>query len=206
MCRAPAAPRRTKSCHMPPWRPRRRFPGSRWPLQPSPRRAAVARAATTPAGHQLLLPRGHAFFWAPSTSRSYPRIPSCLHATTFPRPFPLPSTTPPRTSAIVSGRRRQPPTPPPSPNPVLLEHHRDPLVLPSPTNFILPRPNIISRSAGELKAPPPLGLAVDPPIQSLFTPVKGTSSTTSTRRSFLAASSLPSNTPASRTPCRHHRR
>jgi hypothetical protein len=206
MCRAPAAPYRSKPCHAPPWRQCRRFPGSRWPLLPSPHRAAVARAATTPAGRQLLLLRDHAFFWTPSTSWSYPHIPSCLHATTFPRPFPLPSTTPRRTSAIASGRRHQPPTPPPSPNPVLLEHRHNPLVLPSPTNFILPRPNIISHSAGELKAPPLLGLAVDLPIQSLFTPVKGTSSTTSTRRSFLAASLLPSDTPASKTPCRHRRR
>jgi hypothetical protein len=199
-------PRRSKPCHVPPWHLRRRFPGSRWLLLLSPRRAAVARAATTPIGRQLLLPRDHAFFWTPSTSWSYPCIPSCLHATTFPRPFPLPSTTPRRTSATASGRRRQPPTPPPSLDLVLLEHRRDPLVLPSPSNFILPHPNIISRTAGELKTPPPLGLAVDPPIQSPFTPAKDMSSTTSTRRSFLAASSLPFDTLASKTPGRHRRR
>jgi hypothetical protein len=77
-------PRRSKPCHLPPWRPRRCFPGSRRPLLLSPRRAAVARATTTPAGCQLLLPRDHAFFWTPSTSWSYPCIPSCLHTTTFP--------------------------------------------------------------------------------------------------------------------------
>jgi hypothetical protein len=143
MWRAPAALGRSKPCHLPPWRPRRRFPSSHWPLLPSPRRATVARAATTPAGRQLLLPHDHAFFWTPSTSWSYPRIPSCLHVTTFPRPFPPPSTTPRRTSDIASGRRRQPPTPPSSPAPVLLEHRHDPLVLHSPTNFILPHPNIV---------------------------------------------------------------
>jgi hypothetical protein len=182
------------------------LPRLRWPLLPSPRRAAVARAATTPAGRQLLLLRDHAFFWTPSTSWSYPRILSCLHATTFPRPFPLPSTTPHQTSATASGRHHQPPTPPSSLDPVLLEHRYDQLVLPSPSNFILLHPNIVFRSAGELNAPPPLGLAVDLPIQSLFTQAKGTNSTISTRRSFLAASSLPSDTPACRTPCRHHRR
>jgi hypothetical protein len=47
---------------------------------------------------------------------------------------------------------------------VLLEHRHDPLVLPSPSNFILPHPNSIFHSASELEALPPLGLAVDPPI------------------------------------------
>jgi hypothetical protein len=121
-------------------------------------------------------------------------------STSSPQHFPFPSVAPCRTSAATPGRRRQPPTPPPSPNPVLLEHRRDPLVLPSPSNFTLPHPNIISRSAGELKAPLPPGLAVDPPIQSLLAPAKHTVSTTSSCGSSSTTSPPPSGTLATRTP------
>jgi hypothetical protein len=72
---------------------------------------------------------------------------SCTHNFTA---ISLPDPAPYWTSAAATARRRQPPPLPPSSDPVLLEHHRDPLVVPSPSNFILPRPNIISRSAGKL--------------------------------------------------------
>jgi hypothetical protein len=121
-------------------------------------------------------------------------------STSSPQHFPFPSVDPRRTSAATPGRRRQPPTPPPSPDPVLLEHRRDPLVLPSPSNFIFPHPNIISRSAGELKAPPPLGLTVDPPIQSLLALAKHTVGTTSSRGSSSTTSLPPSGTLATGTP------
>jgi hypothetical protein len=78
-------------------------------------------------------------------------IPSSASAPTISLPFLFPDPVPYRTSAAATARRRQPPPLPPSPDPVLLEHHRDPLVLPSPSNFILPRPNIIFHSAGKLK-------------------------------------------------------
>jgi hypothetical protein len=121
-------------------------------------------------------------------------------STSSPQHFLFPSVAPRRTSAATLGRRRQPPTPPLSPDPVLLEHHRDPLVLPSPSNFVLPHPNIVSRSAGELEASPPLGLAVDPPIQSFLAPAKHTVSTTSSRGSSSTTSPLPSGTLATGTP------
>jgi hypothetical protein len=44
---------------------------------------------------------------------------------------------------------------------VFEKHHRDPLQLTDPPNFISLHPSSIFHSAGELKAPPPLGLAVD---------------------------------------------
>jgi hypothetical protein len=126
--------------------------------------------------------------------------------TLFRRPSLFPSAAPRRSAAAACAHRRQPPTPPLTHDPVLEKHHRDPLQLTDPLNFAFLHPSSIFHSAGELSAPPPLGLAVDTLIQSLLNPAKGTSSTTSTRRSFLAASSLPSDTPASRTPCRHRRR
>jgi hypothetical protein len=124
----------------------------------------------------------------------------------FLQPSLSPSAAPRRSAAATCAHRRQLHTPPLTRDLVLEKHHGDPLQLTDPSNFAFLHPSSIFHSAGELKAPPPLGLAVDPPIQSLFTPAKGTSSITSTRRSFLAASSLPSDTPASRTPCRHRRR
>jgi hypothetical protein len=127
-------------------------------------------------------------------------------STSSPRHFLLLSVAPHQSAAAATARRRQPPLLPPSPDPELLEHHRDPLVLTSPSNFVLLHPNIISRSAGELKAPLPLGLAVDPPIQSFLAPAKHTVSTTSSRGSSSTTSPPPSGTPASRTSCRHRRR
>jgi hypothetical protein len=62
---------------------------------------------------------------------------SRIPAPTFPRPFSFPTTVPHRTSTAVSAHRRQPPTPLPILDPLLLEHCRDPLVLPSPPNFAL---------------------------------------------------------------------
>jgi hypothetical protein len=76
----------------------------------------------------------------------------------FHRHFSFIELTPHRTSAAPRGHRRQPPTPPPNPDPVQPELHRDPLVLLSPSNFVFPHPSAIPRSAGELQAPPPLGL------------------------------------------------
>jgi hypothetical protein len=123
------------------------------------------------------------------------------HPSTFsPQHFPFSSVAPRRTSTATPGRRRQPPTPPSSPDPVLLEHRHDPLVLPGPSNFILPHPNIVSRSAGELKAPPPLGLAIDLLIQSLLAPAKHTVSTISSRGSSSTTSPPPSGTLATETP------
>jgi hypothetical protein len=121
-------------------------------------------------------------------------------STSSPQHFPFPSVAPRRTSTATPGRRRQPPTPPPSPDPVLLEHRHNPLVLPSPSNFVLPHPNIISRSAGELKAPLPLGLAVNPSIQSLLALAKHTVSTTSSRGSSSTTFLPPSGTLATGTP------
>jgi hypothetical protein len=118
----------------------------------------------------------------------------------FRRPSLSPSAAPRRSAAAACAHRRQPPTPPLTCDPVLKKHHRDPLQLADPSNFAFLHSSSIFHSAGELKAPPSLGLAVDLPIQSLFTPAKGTSSNTSTRRSFLAASSLPSGTLATGTP------
>jgi hypothetical protein len=124
----------------------------------------------------------------------------------FPRHFSFPTTAPHRTSAAPSGRRRQPPTPLPIPSPALLEHRCDSLQLTDPSNFAFPHPSIIPRSAGDLKLRRPLGLAVDPTLQSISTPTKSTNSTTSSHISFLATPSPPSDTPATRTPCRHRRR
>jgi hypothetical protein len=124
----------------------------------------------------------------------------------FPRHFSFPTTAPHRTSAAPSGRRRQPPTPLPIPNPALLEHRRDFLQLIDQSNFTFLHPSIIPRSASDLKLRHPLSLAVDPTLQSPSTPTKSTNSTTSSRRSFLATPSPPSDTPATRTPCRHRRR
>jgi hypothetical protein len=104
-----------------------------------------------PPACQLLLLHDHAFFWTPSTSWSFPRTPSCFHASAFPLPFSLPSTTPRRTSTAASGRRRQPPTPPPTHGPMLLEHRHDSVQLTDPSNFAFPHPTIIPHSTGELK-------------------------------------------------------
>jgi hypothetical protein len=84
-----------------------------------------------PSACQLPLPCNHAFFWTPSTSLSSPRTRSCICTRPFCSLFSVPTTAPHRTSAAPSGRRRQPPTPLPIPDPVLLEHRHDPLVLPN---------------------------------------------------------------------------
>jgi hypothetical protein len=79
--------------------------------------------------------------WALSSTRSTSWSSQCtssyIPAPTFPRPFLFPTTAPHRTSSVASGRRRQPPTLFPIPDPMLLEHRRDPLVLPSPPNLAL---------------------------------------------------------------------
>jgi hypothetical protein len=118
----------------------------------------------------------------------------------FRRPSLSTSAAPRRRAAAACAHSRQPSTPPLTRDLVLEKHHRDPLQLTDPSNFAFLHPCSIFHSAGELKAPPPLGLAVDPPIQSLFTPAKGTISTTSTRRRFLATSPPPSGTLATGTP------
>jgi hypothetical protein len=82
---------------------------------------------------------------------SYKCSSSSTPAPTISRPFLFPDPAPYWTSAAATARRRQPPPLRPSPDPVLLEHRRDPLVFPSPSNFILPCSNIISRSAGKLQ-------------------------------------------------------
>jgi hypothetical protein len=48
MCRAPAAPRRSKPCHVPPQCPRRRFPEPRWPLPALPRCPAICPSRSPP--------------------------------------------------------------------------------------------------------------------------------------------------------------
>jgi hypothetical protein len=57
-----------------------------------------------------------------------------------------------------------------------------------------------SLAARRAQAPPPLGLAVDPTLHRLSASAKGNISTTSTRRSFLAASPPPSGTLGTGTP------
>jgi hypothetical protein len=84
---------------------------------------------------------------------------SFLHCThTFCSFSPAPTTSLHPTSAASPGHRRQPPTPPPGSNPVLPEHHRDPLVLLSLSNFGFSHRSTTLHSAGELQAPPSLGL------------------------------------------------
>jgi hypothetical protein len=80
------------------------------------------------------------------------------------------SSIPHQTSTATTAHCRQLSSLPPNPNPAQLEHRSDSLVLPSPSNFISPRPTIIPHSADELPAPPPLSLlltrryrAVSPP-------------------------------------------
>jgi hypothetical protein len=48
MCRAPAALRRSKPCHVPPQCPRRRFPELRWPLPALPRWPAICPSRSPP--------------------------------------------------------------------------------------------------------------------------------------------------------------
>ncbi|PVH32158.1 hypothetical protein PAHAL_9G334900 [Panicum hallii] len=48
MCRAPAAPRRSKPCHVPPQCPRRRFPKLRWPLPALPRYPTIYPSRSPP--------------------------------------------------------------------------------------------------------------------------------------------------------------
>jgi hypothetical protein len=97
-----------------------------------------------------------------------------------------PAASEPRSSAI-----RAPPRPTGAPQPIkfhsLAPEHRLPL-------------------RRQAQAPPPLGLAVDPTPHRPSAPTKSTSRTTSSCRSDPATPSLPSDTPASRTPCRHRRR
>jgi hypothetical protein len=77
---------------------------------------------------------------------------------------------------------------------VLLEHHYDSLQLIDTPNSIFLHPSDVPRSAGELQSRRPFGLAVDPLVQGLFTPTKGTSSTTPT---VEAPRLLPRHPPAS---------
>jgi hypothetical protein len=146
----PPPPHHSELCHVPSYALPAAFPASCWPAPASPRRAAVARAAMTPAGRQLLLPRDHTLFEALSMSWSFPRTP-CAHTSAFPRNFLFPTTTPRRSTAAASARRHQPPMPPPTPSPVLLKHHRDSLQLTNPSNFAFSHMSVVSRSAGELK-------------------------------------------------------
>jgi hypothetical protein len=115
-----------------------------------------------------------------------------------------PSAAPRRSAAAACAHRRQPPTLPLTRDPVLEKHHLDPLQPTDPSNFAFLHLSSIFHSAGELKTPPPLGLAIDLPIQSLFTPAKHTVSTTSSRGSSSTTSPPPSETLAIGTPSTPH--
>jgi hypothetical protein len=69
-----------------------------------------------------------------------------------------------------------------------------------PTQFHFPALDRLDHCAGELGAPPPLGLTVVPMIHCLSAPAKHTISTTSSRGSFLATSPPLSCPPATGTP------
>jgi hypothetical protein len=118
----------------------------------------------------------------------------------FRRPSLSPRAPPRRSAAAACAHRRQPPTPPLTRDPVVEKHHCDPLQLTDPSNFAFLHPSSIFHSTGELKSPPPLDLAVDPPIQSLLAPAKHTVSTTSSRGSSSTTFLPPSGTLATGTP------
>jgi hypothetical protein len=200
ICRAPAAPRRLSSRHVPPLRPRRRFLASRWPAPASPRCATAAQAAMPPAGlptpapvqPRLLLDPEH-ILELPTYSLLYLHTPIllpflCSNHHTLPEHrrclgSPLTAThitSHPRSSAEIA-----------SPSPT--EAHQ-------PTQFRPRAPERPDHSAGELELPLPLGLAVVPSIHSLLGPTKHTISTTSSRGSSLTTSPLLSCPPATRTP------
>jgi hypothetical protein len=69
-----------------------------------------------------------------------------------------------------------------------------------PAQFHSPALDHSDHSVGELEFPPPLGLAIVPSIHRLLTPVKHTTSTTLSRRSFPATSPPLSYPPATGTP------
>jgi hypothetical protein len=167
-----------------PQRLRRRFPGLAlaFPGRSTSHRRRPSRHACH-RRRQLLFARAAPLSALKHTQRLLPDLVHSHARSISPAiPFPERSSSPERRRSLC---HHQPPAPPLTRDPVLKKHHCDPLQLTDPSNFTFLHPSSIFHSASEFKAPPPLGLAIDPPIQSLFTPAKGTSSTTSTRRSFL---------------------
>jgi hypothetical protein len=200
MFRAPAAPRRLSSRHVPLLHPARRFPASTSPLLAPPRRAAVVRAATRAAEvastcscppclflnlkHVLELPTNSLLpsRTCISTAFLFPE----LHTSPEPRRY---LDSPSTAVAAASHPRSSAPAAPPPPT----DAHR-------PAQFHSPALDRPHHCAGELELPPPLGLTVVPTIHCLLAPAKQTTNTTSSRGSFLATSPPLSCSPATGTP------
>jgi hypothetical protein len=140
-------------CHCPPNPVPARAPSTSLSFCPM-----LPRSPHTPPRRQLRLAPDHILFWTPSafSSSSSTRSGSCkflFHPISTP-----PSTIAHRTSAVPLDHRRPTPTFPLNPNPVQPYLRLDLLVLLSLFNFVFFHPSTLSHSAGELPAPPPLGL------------------------------------------------
>jgi hypothetical protein len=186
MCRVPAAPCRLPSRHVPPQQPARRFPTRAGPLRAPPRRATVVpscHARRRPDSnsshslcplldlkyilelpvHSLLRSRTHICIVLLLPERAAPPElyrSSCSSSTA------ASTASHPRSSALQA--------PPPPTN------------APQPAQFRSLAPERSDHYVSELELPPPLGLAVIPPLRRLSAPDKHTISTTSSRGSCLA--------------------
>jgi hypothetical protein len=200
MCRAPAASRRFPQRHVPSQHPRRLFPAHAGPLRAPPRRAAAARASTRTAGlpavalaHPCLLLDLEHVLELPTDSllRSHTCISTAFHFPEHPTsPEPRRSPGFPSTAASAASHPRS----------SALEAPPPPTGAPQPAQFRSLAQERPDHYAGELELPPPLGLAVVPPIHRLSAPDKYTTSTTSSRGSYLATSLALSCPPATGTP------
>jgi hypothetical protein len=193
-------PRRSPLRHVPPQHPRRRSPPRAGPLRAPPHRAAIApscharrRFASTSSRSLCLLLDLKQVLELPVHFLSPSRTRMCtvfflpeLHASPEPRHC-LGS---PSTAASAASH----------PRPSALTAPPPPTGAPQPVQFCSLAPERPDHYAGELELPPPLGLAVIPPLRRLSAPDEHPTSTTSSRRSCLATSPPPSGTPATGTP------
>jgi hypothetical protein len=197
----------SSSCPVPPLfapravpAPRHRSPPHAGPLPTPPRRAAAARVchasrqlpAAVPTCSCLLLDIKHVpelFMNSLLHSRTCISTAFLLPVRHAPPELRRSSCLPSIATPAASHTRSN--TPAASPPPT--DAHK-------PTQFkspVLDRPD---HYAGELELPPPLGLAVVPPLRRLSAPDRHTTSTTSSHGSCLATSLLLSCPPATETP------
>jgi hypothetical protein len=183
-------PRRFPLCHVPPQHPRRRSPPHAGPLPTSPCRAAVAPSrhaprrspAAAPARPCLLLDLEH-ILELPTDSllRSHTCISTAFR---FPElstsPEPRCSLGSPSTAAAAASHPRS----------SALAAPQQPTEAHKPAQFRSLALDRLDHYTGELKLPPPLGLAVVLLIHRLLAPAKCTIRTTSSRGSSLATSPL----------------